>query len=425
MRIINNKYRAIGYGFASAFYVCLVIFIGYSAARQGLSSYYSDDALGSGSETDAAAAVSYLPKDPHAHKTRGEILLRNKDHASAADAYEQALALKPNDFLLWLRLGHSRSLLSDFDAATVAYRRALDLAPNYSQTNYDMGMMLLEIGQTDEAFRYLSKAAERDPELYPQVLDLTRISFHNDPSAIEKALDPATREAKMMTASFFVEHDLMTESVRSFLTGEELSESEKNEFVQYLLEKRNFQIAREVWLSKSELGKFDLNEPIFDGGFERITESDRSGFGWQINQNLTATAVTRDQETFYSGSSSLKVKFAGNVELGQDIVSQLAYVQPWRKYSLRVFTRSSELVSAGLPAIAVYDGVSKEMLGRSDELKANDDRWVQHKCEFVTRYGPVVRISLQRIKCETSPCPIFGELFLDDFRLSELGEASK
>jgi tetratricopeptide (TPR) repeat protein len=425
MKTLNNRDLSIS-SFVSVFvYTCFIVFIGYSAAWQGLSHYYSNIAFRSGSETDAAAAVSYLPENPNAHKTLGEVFLRNKDYSGAEAAFESAIAFSQNDFLLWLRLGYSRSLLKEFDAAETAYQRALELAPNYSQPNYYMGMMLLETGRNEDAFRYLSKAAERDPDLYPQMLHRARVSFPDDPLAIESSFNPNSNHAKKLLSRYLIKHNFMTDNVRLFLVSDELTDGEKNEFVQYLLHKENFQIAREVWLSRLKPEKFDANELIFDSSFEAITESDPSGLGWQINQKMTATAVARDQKTFHSGSSALKVKFAGNVEIGKYIVSQLAYVQPGRKYRLRVFLFSPELVSAGLPSIAVSDGITNEMLGRSAEFHATADKWVEYKCEFVAKKAPVVRINLQRINCNTSPCPIFGELFLDDFRLIEIQDADQ
>ncbi|MGB7208359.1 MAG: tetratricopeptide repeat protein [Pyrinomonadaceae bacterium] len=420
MKTLNNRDLSIS-SFVSVFvYTCFIVFIGYSVAWQGLSHYFSNIAFRSGSETNAAAAVSYLPENPNAHKTLGEVFLRNKDYSGAEAAFESAIAFSQNDFLLWLRLGYSRSLLKEFGAAETAYQRALELAPNYSQPNYYMGIMLLETGRNEDAFRYLSKAADRDPELYPQMLHRARISFPDDPLAIESAFHPTSRETKKLVARYLIKHNFMTENAKSFLVSEELSNDEKNEFIQYLLHKENFQVAREVWLSRLKSQELGLNDLIFDGSFEAITESDPSGLGWQINQKMTATAVARDQKTFHSGSSSLKVKFAGNVEIGKDIVSQLAYVQPDRKYSLRVFLLSPDLVSAGLPAMAVSDGITNEMLGKSEEFHATAGKWVEYKCEFVAKEAPIVRINLQRIHCNTSPCPIFGELFLDDFRLVEI-----
>ncbi|MGD9563312.1 MAG: tetratricopeptide repeat protein [Pyrinomonadaceae bacterium] len=420
MRISKSNDLTVKWLLSFLVYSCFVVFIAYSAARQGLSNYYAEIAFRSGSASDAATAVRYLPEDPNAHKTLGEVLLRNKDYTGAVAAFENAIALRQNDFLLQLRLGYTHSLLKDYGASETAYYRALDLAPNYSQPNYYIGMMLLETGRKEEAFRYLSRAAERDPELYPQILNQARISFPNDPLAIERAFEPASSETKKRIGRYLIKHNFMTDRLRSFLTSDELSGDEKNAFIQYLLHKEDFETAREVWFSRLKPGRFNTNDIIFDGGFEVLTESDPSGLGWQINQGMSATAVERDQEIFRSGSSSLKVRFVGDVEVGKDIVSQLTYLQPGRRYNLRVFARSRELVSAGPPAIVVTNGVTNELLGQSDEFRVTAGNWVEYKCEFSTTAARVVRIGIRRVSCTEAPCPIFGELSLDDFDLAEV-----
>ncbi|NOT48356.1 MAG: hypothetical protein HOP17_11475 [Acidobacteria bacterium] len=420
MKIFNNKAFGINSLLPVLAYSCFIIFIGFSAVRHGLSHYYADTAYRSGSESEAAAAVRYMPENPNAQKTLGEVLLRNKDYSGAAVAFENAIALSRNDFLLSLRLGYSRTLQKDYLASETAFQRALELAPNYSQPNYYMGMMLLEAGRSEEAFHYLSKAAERDPDLYPQMLHRARVSFPNDPLAIENAFNPTSRETKKLIARYLIKHNFMTDGVRSFLVSDELTSGEKNEFIQYLLHKEIFETAREVWLSRLKPNEYDVNKLIFDGGFETITENDASGLGWQINQRTTATAVARDQRTFHSGSSSLNIKFAGSVEVGKNIVSQLVFVQPGRKYNLRVFSNSPELISAGPPAITVSDGITNELLGKSAEFRSTAGNWVEYKFEFVAKATPVVRIGVQRIGCNETPCPIFGALFLDDFRLAKI-----
>ena len=425
MKIFNNRNLFINSWLLVLAYVCFIAFIGYSAARQGLSHYHANIAFRSGSQSVAATAVGFLPENPYAYKTLGEVLLRNKNYSGAAAAFENAIEFSQNDFLLWLRLGYSRSQLKEYEASEIAYNKALELAPNYSQPIYSFGMMLLETGRTEEAFLHLAKAAERDPALYPQVLDLARTAFPHDPLAIERSFNPTSRETKQLVVSYLIEHGFMTDSVRSFLVSEELTGHEKTEFVRFLLEKKNFETAREVWLSRLKPDQFDANELIFDGGFETITENDASGLGWQINQTITATAVTRDLKTFHSGSNSLKVKFAGNVEVGKNIVSQLANVRPGRKYSLRLFALSPEMISAGPPALTVSDGVTNELLAAPIEMRSTGGNWREYKYEFVATATPVVRIGLQRTGCNEIPCPIFGELYLDDFQLAEIGVSEK
>lgn len=409
----RNRLAALGY-------FAFVLFLSVLAAKHGLSNYYVDKALLTGSNILADSAISFELGNPNAHNARGKISLSNKEYLAAAEAFETAISLRDKDFSLWLSLGYCRVQLGDLGSARAAYEKALVLAPNYSQPNYQMGMLLFENGQYEQSTPFLSKAAEQDFKLYPGILDLARKTFPDDPYAIENSVRPNSVEAKKIVARYMLNHNLITGGIKAFLTGDELNEREKNEFVRYLISKQAFQAAFEVWLSRMKNDVRASNELIFDGGFEKIDASDESGFGWQIDQKTSAISVALDEKEVHSGSRAVRIKFAGNVELNRKLISQLTYVKPRQRYELKFFFSSPDLVSAGLPAIVVNDAVSDKLLGRSNEIQSTDGQWSEARVLFITQGTPAVTISLQRPSCNMSPCPLFGELILDDFSLSEL-----
>lgn len=419
MRIFKSTAFSGGNHVQALLYAAFVLFIGFSAARQGLSHYYAEKALRSGSDTDAKSAVYFQSENPEAHKVRGMIFLGHGEYALATEAFQDAVSLRENDFNLWLRLGYSRLKSGDAESALTAYQKGLSLAPKYSQPNYRMGMTLLENGEYELGFRFLSQAAAYDPELYPEILDLARVTFPDDPAAIERSVGPESAEAKEIVARYLITYNFMTDNIKSFLLAGDLNETQKNEFISLLISNRNFSVAREVWLSKLKIENADGNELIFDGGFEQITESDSSGFGWQIDQKASAIAVAIDGSTIHSGSRAILIKFAGNVELDRRLLSQLVDLEPNRKYQLKYFFRSTELISAGLPSILITDGISNEVLGRSANFGPTGGRWVEANVDFATKEAPVAFMSVTRNYCSTSPCPIFGELSLDDFSIKE------
>lgn len=414
---MNNSF---GKNLAALCYLLLLIFLGVSAARQGLSNYYAERALLTGSHSLADAANSYEPENPNAHKSIALISLNKREYSEALASLERAISLRSNDFLLWLHLGYCRLKLNDFDSAYDAYERALFLAPNYSEPNYYMGKALLENGQPEQGFRFLSKAAKQNKKLYPEILHLAGMTFPNDPQAIEKSLSPTSYDERKAVVRYLTENGFVTDSVRSLLIGDELNARDKNEFVQHLIGRQNFLLAREVWASMQEGGGNSTNNLMFDGGFEKLVASDETGFGWRIDQKASALSVALDESEVHSGSRSIRIKFAGNVEFNRRLISQLVPTKSHHRYQLRLFLISSELTSAGLPAIVINEGVSDEILGRSNELQSTKGKWVEIKIDFVTRDTPAVTIDLQRLSCDTSPCPIFGELVLDEFSLTEI-----
>lgn len=420
MNFISHRTYLSGKNLGALCYLAFVIFLCFSAAKQGISDYYAQSAISTGSQVLADVAISFEPENPNAYYASAMISLGNTDYQEAAASFEKTIYVRKNDYVLWLRLGYCRVRLNDFDSAQMAYEKALNLAPNYSLPNYYLGIALLENGQPEQAFRFLSKAAQQDKTLYPEILHLASSTFPNNPQAIEDSMRPNSFDERKLVARYLVEQGFITDGAKSLLTGSELAAPDKNEFVQYLIAKQNFQLAREVWASGQKADEISNNDLIFDGGFEKLVAGDNGAFGWHIDQAATAISVALDDRRFYSGNRALRIRFAGNVELSRRLISQLTYLKPRRRYQLKVFFNSPELISAGLPAIVINDGVSDNVLGRSNDLQSTQGLWVEVKIDFVTQDIPAVTIGLQRPSCSASPCPIFGELILDEFSLAEI-----
>lgn len=81
---------------------------------------------------------------------------------------EQRLKEHPDDLAGWLRLGRSRLVLNDPDAALVAYRKAVDLKADDPEALGGLGEALTRVAGTvtpdaQQAFEQLRKAAPGDP----------------------------------------------------------------------------------------------------------------------------------------------------------------------------------------------------------------------------------------------------------------------
>ncbi len=396
-----------------------MIFLLISGYSQAASHYYAALAFRNASVAHINTSIEYQPNNPVAHEKHGLIRLRLEEYDGASSAFAQAIRYRENDHVLWLRLGYAHQKQQDVESAGAAYRRAIALAPRYSQPEYYFGRLLLNAGRNDEAFEHLSRAAAADPDLYPRVQRLARKTYVDDPDAIKAAVRPITVEAKRSLARYLIKYHFMTEKMRSFLLGDELSADEKDGFIKYLLRKEQFEMAREVWISKQNSDVSSKALPIFDGGFEEITASDKSGLGWQIDQTISATSVARVTPA-HSGSFALTINLAGDVELRRPIISQIAYVQPGRRFRVTFYFKSDELISAGLPAVAVTDIVENRSLGVSAPFSTTKGNWTQGTVEFTAPSSGVTLVSLQRPACPTSPCPIFGNLSVDDFDLFQL-----
>lgn len=398
-------------------YSAFVIFVGISAAIQGLSNYYVDLAISGGSVADADTAISLQQSNPNGYTARGKILLQQREFSLGSSDLETAVSLRPRDYQLWLQLGKARSELGDISGARSSYQQAILLAPLYSQPNYDLGMLLLKESKLETAFEHLRKSAESDPELYPEILQLAWSAFPNDAEAIESSVQPKSKSANKITARFLIDHDLISEKSRSFLMSDELTDAERNEFVEILINERKFRLARQIWQTGRNVDTHSPDEPIFDGGFEMINQREPGGFGWQIDQKASAISVSLDEREPHSGSRALIMKFNGNVEVERELVSQLVDLEPNEKFELRFFARSTEFISASIPVIVVKDRVTNEILARSAPFTATRGQWFEYQLSFSTKSSSAVTLVLLRPRCNVNPCPIFGDLSLDDFSI--------
>ena len=98
----------------------------------------------------ADLAIDLAPGDPQAHFTSAALsgrIFAPEELAKSLAQYEQAVALAPNDYRLWLALGNARERAGNPAGAEVALRKALELAPNYSFVKWTLGNILLRQGK--------------------------------------------------------------------------------------------------------------------------------------------------------------------------------------------------------------------------------------------------------------------------------------
>ena len=156
---------------------------------------------------------------------------------------------------------------------------------------------------------------------------------------------------------------------------------------------------------------------IFDGGFEHTSDSEKGAFGWHFDQELPGVSLTRTQQQTHSGAYAIHLKFSGVVPTGRTILSQLMLVQADSEHVLKFYYRSPEILSVSPPVIVVKDPAGAE-LGRSAITKNTENGWVEMSVNFRSDRIPAVIVALLRPACDVSPCPIFGELSLDDFSVT-------
>jgi Flp pilus assembly protein TadD len=416
----------------------LLLFIGllvcswcaWNSAREGFAQLRAGYGLTTARLDEADRAVELNPATPEAHYARASLLYDRGELEEAAKEFEEATALRPRDFALWLELGRAREQAGDAEGALRAFRESVRLAPFYAQPRWQLGNTLYRMGRRDEAFAELQRAASSDPKLLPLVLDLSWAAFGDDTIAIERVINAQTPAAHLALARFFLRHGKLGEGLDQFrAAGHAISEDERRSLLNELLAAHRFAAAYEVWKSAGwALGdKISPNGgEVVNGGFEDPVSLNEPGFGWQLPQGLQGVQAAQDTAAPRSGERSLQLNWNGNPDNGTPFLSQLVRIAPNSRYELRFAARTEKIVTVGLPSLIVTetDKSGKIItLGKPVTLPEGTSEWRDYSIEFVTgKESEAVIISVSRESCQGQPCPIFGRVWLDDFSLRRVSQ---
>lgn len=395
----------------------LFLWCAWAAVRAGASRVVSDYAARAGSKEAADVSVALAPSDPEAHYARGNVLADSGDYAGAARAYEAALGLRPRDHVIWVELGRAREETGDAAGALEALRRAVSLAPFYARPRWQMGNALLRAGSREEAVAELSRAAERDPRLYPNLVQTLWHASGRDPAALMRDARPLTPEQTLAVVRFLVREGESEQGLKLLReAGAELTADARKTLVADLVSAEAFADALAVWSGgRGAVGS------LTDGGFEGAAGSDEEGFGWRFAREMQGVRLSLDADSPREGGRSLKVEYAGNSEPTRPAVSRLVAVEPGARYRLTFSSRAKELVTGGPPFVEVVSAAeSGGALAESATLPAPASGWQEFALEFTAPAAGAVRVALKRRPCATSPCPAFGGVWLDAFELRRL-----
>ncbi len=397
----------------------------WNSASEGLSQLLASYGTMSARLDVAERAARLGPSVPETHFARAGLLAESGAQAEALEEYERAVALRPQDYALWLELGRARDVAGDSQGAVSAYREARRLAPFYAQPRWQLGNTLYRLGQLDEAFVELREAVAGNPKLMPQALALAWAAYAGDARAVEQALRPQTPSLHLALARFFARHGKASEAVEQFRAANGAPVEERRALLAELLAAHHVKEAYEVWASgrtlKNEGDNSAVNR-VLNGGFEEAVILNDPGFGWQLSQSAGVEAA---QETGLarSGAQSLRLVWNGNSDAAAPVLSQLLLVEPHARYQLRFAARTEKLLSGGLPAVSVTDasGGAGLALGEAAALAQGTHEWQDYAIEFETAAATdAVRIIVRRQNCNNPLCPAYGSVWLDDFSIRKL-----
>jgi hypothetical protein len=340
----------------------------------------------------------------------------------AVREYEEAISLRPLDYVLWLSLGSARDEAGDTDGALVAFREAVRLAPFYAEPRWQLGNLLLRARRSEEAFAEMRAAALSQPTYLPNFIDLVWGASRGDAATVESVVRPETDSWRLTLARFFVKRGKVNEALALYRAAGSSSVEDRQSLLKELLAAKQFAEAHQVWKGGAEEKRSGETEFITDGSFESGAKVNEPGFGWQLITNSQLVRVSLDSSEPGHGSKSLLLDWRGNVDAATPALSQLVLVDAGSRYRLGFSFRTKDLTTGGPPIVVITDASAKDAeLARSAPLPKTSGGWQEQTLEFTTgQTTRAVTIKMIRQSCASAPCPVFGQIWLDGFSLRKL-----
>jgi len=363
--------------------ILLCLFFIQAAARFGLSRMFTRYALITNSIPAADEAVRISPSDPEAHRARAMVFISQQMPAEAVNSFETATRLRYRDDYLWIELGNTREDFGDTEGALAALDEAVRWAPYYAHTHWQRGNLLLRMGRSGDAFAELRKAAAANPAYTPNLIDLAWGISRGDLKTTEALLENNDDAHRLALFRFLF-------AAKAFTEAYEVSHPSDR-----------------------------LEPSLLNGGFEEPLVFNDAGFGWIIapeQKNHLAIDISEK----LNGAKSLQISLDGNWTPGTALLSQTFIVKPGKTYRVSFGVKTKDLVTGGPPLLTVIDATNDQLLAKSANFPTGTTPWARLSMEFTTLpASQAAVIRLQRSNCNSSPCPIFGTLWLDEFSIEQ------
>lgn len=367
-------------------------------------------------------SIDWSPNDPQTHYSLAAIeekTLIPDDFPRAVENYEKAAALSPHNYLLWLQLGRARERNGDIEGAEKALKKAIELAPNYSENHWTLGNILLRQGKNDDAFAEIRQAAETDAKYVNPAVSTAWQTFDGDISAISNKIGDSA-EIKSALALFSAKQKRFDEALdfwNALPENDKKTKFKQNgaDLVNAFITNKKFRAASivqsqisEAEADKTGIGKF--TDPSFE---TNVNPANTSTFEWQFAAG-GQPQIGVDNTQKHEGNQSLVIVF--NSTDGKDFrqISQTVAVESGKKYQFQTFYRS-ELKANSTVKWEVSDATDGKILATTAAVSANSD-WHNLTADFTTLpTTEAVVIRLARVPCGSSACSISGKVWFDEF----------
>ncbi len=366
--------------------------------------------------------AGHAPDDPTARYAAAVILEKSFDQADQALAeYEAAARLSPDHYFIWLGLARARGSAGDARGAEAAFKRALDLAPNYSVVQWAYGNFLIRAERTDDGFRLIAKAAASDQTYTRPAVATAMMVFEGDLERVRAVLgDTASTNASIaLFLSSQGRFDDVLDAWRRVPGPERLGRfgPAAADLLGQAVAAKKFRLAAE--LAADQSGQQISVGEVANGGFETdIKLRKASLFEWQIAEGAEPQ-IGRSNNRPQSGSYSLMLVFNTFATADFRSIEQTVPVEPEGRYDFEVHYRS-DLKTAAAFRWEVVDAGTLALLGTTEPMTAVDEWTVLRAAVAVPQGTDGVTIRLARSGCAGPSCPVSGRIWFDSIALRRI-----
>ncbi len=384
----------------------------------GYSSLFGFSRLTSAKFNDLSAGeFAELPFDAAVYERkakRNEKLGKNLD---AIDDLKKAIRYRPNDYVLWLELGQIQHKEGQKINAAESFRRAIELAPFYSEPQLFYGKFLVENNEIAEGFKHLHKAFRRNPRYFYTVAGMAWEETGKNGAETIKLLSPLNVYEAAMLNIYFYDIDEFSMVVEVTCRHKNLPQAHRDVLVQKLLEKRQYYFAQNIY--RRICGKENTKVADFENGDFKTDEIyEGIGFGWRVNNLPDEVTLSVEKRS----PNSLKINFKGNYDPVLPVISQLLIVEQNERYRISFSYKTEKIVTGGVPVL-LFIPKGQDADGNFTEvpLTSENGGWIQKSVEINTDDSTeAIEVRLARKTCGQELCPIFGSLEIAGFSIRKM-----
>src|SRR5215212_11691914 len=324
--------------------------------------------------------VAAYPNDERAHFNLGGYYFGQQDFAQAITHYKKATELAPDYSTAFNILGYAYRQNEAFGDAENAFKKYIELIPNDPNPYDSYAELLLKMGRFDEAITQYNKALAIEPTFVNSYFGiaaaLTYKGKASDAQAqLQKITEKARTDGERRTALF----GQMVVAVDSGKLDQALAEVDK----QYALGQKNndvpamtgdLQLKGNILL---EMGRHDDARQAYGQALKMTSESNLSqgvkdNAARFVHYNLARVAVAKkdlataktETETFRQGAET--AKNANQLKLAHELLGRIALEE--KNYDLAI----TELAQANQQNPDVLYLVGQAYQGKGDTAKAKE-----------------------------------------------------